>query len=400
METAEEGRRELSAADLYRWIRSTEVPRVLDVRSRVDHSRARLEGVEHVNRPYFELMEDGYDGVVEEFDTGSMLPVVCGKGGASGMVAEELRGRGVDAVNVSGGMEAWGRLLLRYPVDGVGRVNQFYRPATGCLSYLVEGSDGAAVVDPLREFAENYLEGVEGVDFAVDTHVHADHVSGVREVREEYGAEVVVSRGAVDRGVGYHDRAVGEGDILELGDVELTAMETPGHTSCMTSYLVEGDGVDVEDDAGDGGSDDGVGLGSADDGGGRVLLAGDSVFVDGVARPDLEEGVDVEKMASSLYDTVHRLLNLDDDILLAPGHCRWSSPRRGNGSVSATTEELRTRLDVVALDREGFVDHVLQVGERPANYEEIIDVNLGKQDLDDDEVFGLEAGPNNCAAGG
>ncbi len=382
MKAAGEEGRELSAEELYRWIRSSGSSRVLDVRSQDDHERWRLEGVDDVNRPYFDLMESGYDDVAEDLG-GDMVPVVCGKGGASDMVAEELRDRGVDAVNVSGGMEAWGRLLLKTPLDDADRIHQLYRPATGCLGYAVEGSDGAALVDPLREFTSRYLEWFTELRYVVDTHVHADHVSGVRELGEAAGAEVVVSKGAVERGVGYHDRELVEGSVLNLGDVELTMMESPGHTSCMASYLVEGSGVDLDDG----------------DGVDRVLLAGDSVFVDDVARPDLEDDVDVGEMASVLYDSVHRLLDVED-ALVAPGHCGWDAPRRSDGIVAASTSELRSRLDVVDLDREEFVDHVSRVGDRPANYEEIIEVNLGRLTLDDDEVFDLEAGPNNCAAGG
>jgi glyoxylase-like metal-dependent hydrolase (beta-lactamase superfamily II) len=148
---------------------------------------------------------------------------------------------------------------------------------------------------------------------------------------------------------------------------------TPGHTTGMTSYLV----------------------------GDSLLATGDGLFIESVARPDLEEGDDgAPDAARTLYESLQeRVLTLDDDVLVGGAHFSDAAEPAADGTYTAPIGALRERMDALSMDEDDFVDLVLaDMPPRPANYEQIIATNLGQETVDDEEAFTLELGPNNCAA--
>ncbi|OYR91583.1 MBL fold metallo-hydrolase, partial [Halorubrum sp. E3] len=210
--------------------------------------------------------------------------------------------------------------------------------------------------------------------YALDTHIHADHISGVRDLADE-GVEGVIPDAAVDRGVTYADQltTAADGDTFEVGDATIETVYTPGHTTGMTSYLV----------------DDGL------------LATGDGLFVESVARPDLEEGDDgAPDAARMLYESLQeRVLTLPDDTLIGGAHFSDAAEPAADGTYTAPIGEIVEEMDALTMDEDDFVDLILSdMPPRPANYEKIIATNLGQNAVDDQEAFTLELGPNNCAA--
>jgi glyoxylase-like metal-dependent hydrolase (beta-lactamase superfamily II) len=276
-------------------------------------------------------------------------------------------------------MNGWARIydaveVQRY--DGPGTVVQYQRPSSGCLGYVVYDGGEAAVIDPLRAFADRYVEDAAALGaeltYAFDTHVHADHVSGVRAVADATGATPVLPAGAADRGLAFDAAAVADGDALRVGDATLTALALPGHTSETTGFRL------------------------AD-----LLFAADSVFLDSVARPDLEAGdAGASALARRLHATIHdRLLGLSPDTRVLPGH-HPPGPIAVAGAPVATVADLRDRLDALALDEAAFVGRVTRdLPPRPANHERIVAINLGRETVDDATADALELGPNDCAVG-
>jgi len=336
------------------------------------------EPVTPVNAPYFDFLDDtpALDGV----PTDRRVTVICAKGGASEFVAGKLQNAGYDVEHVEGGMEGWAGVYEASELDAGGdaTVVQYRRPSSGCLAYLVVSDGEAAVVDPLRAFADRYVEdaAARGADlrYAVDTHVHADHVSGVRTLAAETNATVVLPETAAERGVEYETdyETVADGDRLAVGDVDVEVLHTPGHTTGMTTYRV-----------------------------GDVLFTGDGLFVESVARPDLEDPDAARDAARTLYDSLHeRVLARDDDAVVAPAHFGPGASAREDGTYTAELGELREAVPELDLDREAFVEAVVtDMPPQPANHETIIATNLGVEAVDDDEeAFRLELGPNNCAA--
>jgi glyoxylase-like metal-dependent hydrolase (beta-lactamase superfamily II)/rhodanese-related sulfurtransferase len=373
----------ITPSELKRRIDEGEAVTVLDARASSEFEEWHVEGptVTVANVPYFRFLDGADDDLLAQVPEGDPLVVLCAKGGASEFVAGTLKEAGRDVIHLEDGMNGWARVYERSEVtgyDGPGRVYQYRRPSSGCLSYLVVDGDEAAVIDPLREFADRYREDAADLGatmtYALDTHVHADHVSGVRALDDE-GVRGVVPEAAVDRGVRYADvvERLGDGDTLSVGEATIEAVHTPGHTTGMTSYLV----------------------------GESLLATGDGLFTESVARPDLEEGDDgAPDAARTLHESLHeRILTLPDDTVVAPAHFSDAADAAADGTYTATVGDLTERMDALSLDREAFVDLVLaDMPPRPANYEEIIGTNLGTQHVDDAEAFELELGPNNCAA--
>jgi glyoxylase-like metal-dependent hydrolase (beta-lactamase superfamily II) len=356
---------------------------ILDARMNADFDEWRVDGdnVEIANVPYFNFLDDVDEDLLADVPEGDPLVVLCAKGGASEYVAGTLKEAGRDVVHLEEGMNGWARIFERVEVeqyDGPGTVYQYQRPSSGCLSYLVVDDGAAAVIDPLREFTDRYLDDAADLGvtlrYAIDTHIHADHISGVRALDDE-GVRGVIPDAAVDRGVTYADvlETVADGDVLSVGDVDIEAVHTPGHTTGMTSYLV----------------------------GDSLLATGDGLFTESVARPDLEEGDEgAPDAARMLYETLQeRVLALPDDTLIAPAHFSDAATPAEDDTYTAELGDLVETMDALTADEDAFVDTVLaDMPPRPANYEDIIATNLGQQDASDEEAFELELGPNNCAA--
>ncbi|QGN07042.1 MBL fold metallo-hydrolase [Halorhabdus sp. CBA1104] len=357
---------------------------ILDVRMSGEYDEWHIDGesVETTNVPYYEFLdEDIGEDVFESLPEDEQITVVCAKGKASEYIAGVLAKEGYDAVNVADGMNGWASIYEAVELegyDGAGTVFQYQRPSSGCLGYLVVDGDEAAVIDPLRAFTDRYLDDAQAHDaelvYALDTHVHADHVSGIRALAEA-GVEAVLPAAAIDRGVEDAEKltAGSDGDVFTVGDVEIEAIHTPGHTTGMTSYLV----------------------------GERLLATGDGLFVESVARPDLEAGDEgAEDAAKQLYETLQeRILPLADDVLIAGGHTSEAADTAPDGTYTAPLGELREEMDALSMSESEFVQAVLaDMPPRPANYEAIIATNLGQNAIDDAEAFTLELGPNNCAA--
>jgi glyoxylase-like metal-dependent hydrolase (beta-lactamase superfamily II) len=357
---------------------------ILDVRASGDYEEWHIEGetVETVNAPYFHFLDDDYDeSLLEPLPTDEEVVVLCAKGGASEYIAAVLADEGYDVVHLEDGMNGWARIyeaeeVTRY--EGAGTLIQYQRPSSGCLGYMVVSDDQAAVIDPLRAFTDRYLEDAQarGADlkYAIDTHIHADHLSGVRALDDE-GVRGVIPEAAVDRGVTYADalETAADGDTFTVGDATIETVYTPGHTSGMTSYLV--------DDS--------------------ALLTGDGLFTESVARPDLEEGDDgAPDAARQLYESLQeRILPLGEDVIIGGAHFSDAAEPAADGTYTATIGELVDTMDALSLDEDAFVDLILSdMPPRPANYVDIIETNLGQQQADDEEAFTLELGPNNCAA--
>ena len=372
----------LSAAALQAKLDGGEPLRLLDVRDRDEYEQWRIRGesVTATQLPFTKFLQakvtGKVDGLVDEVAGTGPITAVCGRGEASAFVAGLLTDHGVEAQNLSDGMEGWARLYeARELTCDAATVLQYRRPSSGCLGYMVVGDGSAAVVDPLRAFTDRYVADAADRDasitHAIDTHVHADHVSGVRRLAAETGAEPMLSERAVARGVD-GVTALSDGDTLRVGSVTLEAVPLPGHTSGMTGFTV-----------------------------GDVLLAGDSVFLDSVARPDLEAGADgAVDLARDLHRTLtERLAARPAETLVAPGHYSESTTPAADGTFTATLGTLRDRLPAFSMDREAFVEYVCDdIPPRPANFERIIAINLGTATADDDTAFELELGPNNCAA--
>jgi len=228
-------------------------------------------------------------------------------------------------------------------------VRQLYLGCLAQASYIV-GSDGeACVIDPRRD-VEVYLDAarVRGwtIRHVIETHLHADFVSGHRELAAATGATIHVSRAA---GAGYPHDAVAEGSEIGVGGGRLRVLETPGHTPDSICLLLHGPGETAP----------------------SAVFTGDTLFIGDVGRPDLAAaaasaaasatGTPVaspEAQAGALYDSLHRkLLALPDAVIVYPGHGAGSMCGRNlsKETVSTIGEQRRTNYALQPMAREAFV---------------------------------------------
>lgn len=375
--------REITATALKRRLDGGEELTLLDTRRPSDFEAWQLThpNLTTINVPFTAFMEDDLETPVSSLpaEVEAQLPddlliTCCAKGLSSFFVAEVLAREGWDVLALEDGMEGWAALLedRTLDVDGV-EVVQFHRPSSGCLSYLLVAGDEVAVVDPLRVFATDYADAAvnrgASIRYAIDTHVHADHVSGVRAVAAQTDATVVLPTGATERGLAFDATLIGEGEALSLGDAELDAVPLPGHTSEMMGYRL-----------------------------GDVLLTGDTLFLDGVARPDLEDPREAREAATTLWETLQELAEEPADTVVAPGHAGPTTAPGTDGTFTARLGALRERLQAFSEPQDAFVERILaELPPQPPNHEELIEINLGHQSADQEEAFELELGPNNCA---
>lgn len=196
---------------------------------------------------------------------------------------------------------------------------QFYLSCLAHASYLIGSAGEAAVVDPQRD-VDQYITEADAhgfkIKYVIETHLHADFVSGHQELAARTGAEIVFGEKA---GATFPHRAVREGDELTFGTVVLRIMETPGHTPEGISVLVHD--TEIPDEP-------------------PKLLTGDTLFIGDVGRPDLAggKGFTSEMMAAMMYDSLHgKLLKLDDNVEVYPAHGAGSSCGRNISKETSST---------------------------------------------------------------
>ncbi len=213
---------------------------------------------------------------------------------------------------------------------------QFYLSCLAHASYLIADDGEGAVIDPQRD-VDHYLEAATRlgitIRYVIETHLHADFVSGHRELAARTGAEIVFGARA---GVEFPHRGVHEGDILQLGGLQLRPLETPGHTPESISWLVIEDGHPTK------------------------VLTGDTLFIGDVGRPDLAggRGYTSDEMASMLYDSLHtKILTLPDDVEVWPAHGAGSACGRNISSDTSSTigVQRRTNWALQPMSRQEFV---------------------------------------------
>src|ERR671933_274124 len=228
----------------------------------------------------------------------------------------------------------------------------------GCASYVVADGGEAAVVDPKWQI-EDYLELAHEHDFRIrhvlETHNHADHLSGRGRLAAATGATLHVS---AEAGAEYDHEPLEEGRALELGDARVTALRTPGHRPEHLSFAVEDRSREQAP---------------------WLLLTGDSVFVGDVARPDL--AVEPEEGARGLYRSLRRLLEHEDFVEVWPGHvggslCGGAGMSEKPGSTIGFERRFNPLLRLA--DEDEFVRELTGNPQpQPPNFERIVELNRG-----------------------
>jgi hydroxyacylglutathione hydrolase len=234
---------------------------------------------------------------------------------------------------------------------------QFVDDDLGCASYLV-GDDHAgiaAVVDPayaIEQYLDETLRRDVDLTLVLETHTHADHVSGHGRLALERDVPVRVHAAA---GANFPHEPLADGEGIELGDVVVQTLHTPGHRPEHCAFAV------IDRSRGDEP---------------WLVLTGDSLFVGDAARPDL--AVEAREGAEDLYESLQRLVALGDGVEVYPGHVAGSLCGASMSSKASTTVGFERRFNHAVVDRDEFLAGALgPQPPRPPNMDRIVELNRG-----------------------
>ncbi len=237
---------------------------------------------------------------------------------------------------------------------------QFYLACLAHASYLI-GSDGeAAVVDPQRDVDE-YIQEAEAnnlrIKYIIETHLHADFVSGHQELAERTGATIIFGQQA---NAGFEHQAVKDGDEVKLGQLILRFLETPGHTPEGICILVIDPSVSDQP---------------------QKVLTGDTLFIGDVGRPDLAggKGYTPQQMAELMYDSLHgKLMQLPDETEVYPAHGAGSMCGKNMSKETSSTigEQRKFNYALKPMSKSEFVGMMTaDLPEAPAYFPKDAEIN-------------------------
>lgn len=368
--------KEITVNKLKNYFESSQDVTVIDIREPDEYNDLHING--SINIPAFNDLHDGKKKNivhrVKSIGSENPLVLVCRSGQTSAAAVQALNEAGIPAINLSGGMLAWSLIWSKAEVlseKSSAKLIQIRRNGKGCLSYLLCSKKEGAVIDPCVD-AKVYIEVANQekvkITHVLETHVHADHLSRARLLSKKTKARMCLPRN--DRTV-YSYTPLEEKSTIQIGDITITAIRTPGHTLESMSYLIENE----------------------------WLITGDTLFVNSVGRPDLEKGdAGAEAGADLLFKSLHsRLLTLDHSLQIFPGH-HGGVIGFNRVPLSATLGDVKSQISLLKANKDLFVKSILEsLSQKPPNFERIIAINEGKAAYDESESPNLEAGGNRCA---
>jgi len=363
---------DITVKTLRDWLAEHKPVAVLDVRAQEDRDQWSIPGSMHLDA--YESLKQGRSDALAGFEPPAHGPIVtvCGRGKVSQIAAEQLRARGLNAISLIGGMQAWS---LAWNVAEVpltvsdAQFLQIRRTGKGCLSYILGSADSAAVIDASVEpGVYTQLAEAHGwrIRYVLDTHVHADHLSRSKVLAEQSGATLFMPE---QHRVHFDFSPLADGAAVQVGSTALTVLRTPGHTGESTCYLLNN----------------------------SCLMTGDTLFLGAVGRPDLHANEsEARERSSLLFRSLCRLRSLPQQLLVLPAHT--GTPVAFDGvPLAESLEDVFARLSCWFTSEDAFVTRLLsRLPPPPPNYHQIVDLNeRGASPAMD--VTELEAGANRCA---
>jgi glyoxylase-like metal-dependent hydrolase (beta-lactamase superfamily II) len=351
---------------------------ILDVRNEDAFVDWKIEGetFEYLNIPYFDLL-DGVEEIMDQLPKDKDILVVCAKEGSSIMVADMLSDEGKEVSYLEGGMKAWSEHLEPIKVGELtngGELYQFVRLGKGCLSYMVVSNGEAAIVDATRMtdiFIDFAKEKGATITNVFDTHLHADHISGGRNIAEVTNATYWLPPKDAEE-VTFEYASLEDGNNVVIGNttIDITALYSPGHTIGSTSFVIDE----------------------------KYLLSGDILFVDSIGRPDLAGKAEdwVADLRESLYK---RYKDLSMELTVLPAHFMIIDELNEDGSVGEKLGTLFAKNHGLNIESEEEFRKLVSenLPPQPNAYQEIRETNMGKVTPDEEKQREMEIGPNRCA---
>lgn len=359
--TSDELRQKLSAG---------EAVNIIDIRPSNERAEWFIPGSIHID--VYDKLKHNEAGVFEniQLDTSTPIVTVCGGGKTSLLAADILKQKGYNAFSLEGGMKGWSLVWnLAFQAFPDFEIWQIRRTGKGCLSYMLASNGEALIIDaslPLQVYAELVQKNNLKVKYILETHIHADHLSRSKELADYFQVPLYLP---APNKVQFQFKAVDADTVFTIGLVSLRSIPTPGHTMESFSYYIDN----------------------------SVLFTGDTLFTNGVGRPDLKSNTEesLEK-AKLLFRSLHKLLLLPGIVIVLPAHTNQPA-EFDNKLIKTTIAEVGKNISLLQVDEETFIHSLLQkIPPTPPNYLSIIEKNITGH-YEDINPVELEAGANRCA---
>lgn len=350
---------------------------ILDIRDSNTFNDWHIRNSENID-VYNDIWEGNFESVKQKL---SKLPkdkkivTVCNAGVTSQNASMLLESMGYSTLVLEKGMMGWNS--LHQAVDVINEndllVKQMIRVGKGCLSYMIcsNSTKECFVVDP-SQFVEEYAEVAKnsGLKIAgvIETHVHADHLSGARLLTELTKTMYYVSSDDLKAKTDFVD--LKNIDEVEIGQNKIRIIKTPGHTNGSVCLLVNN----------------------------KAILTGDTLFLEGAGRPDLGRNKEeIEKGAKLLFNSLEKIKRLDGNLIILPAHFT----NLGNAPICEKLNNLLNKNQPLKIDSESkFLNYIINnLPKTPPNYEQIKSINLNLMQLPRQMAEQMEFGPNRCASG-
>jgi glyoxylase-like metal-dependent hydrolase (beta-lactamase superfamily II)/rhodanese-related sulfurtransferase len=385
---------EIEPSDLKNKMDSGENLYILDVRTPEEYKSWKISYDKHVEPSLVPLDKLSSDEQIRNIPRDREVITVCSHGMRSKMAAEYLSQLGYNVKSIKGGMVAWNKIndlaLIPSKADLNLKIWQIRRISKGCMTYLISYLNNAVVIDPPCSSAAAIYEIAKKsnlrIKALIETHRHADHLSASMTLAKETGAILYLSpleEYEIEQSItnGLNITFLNYGQRIEISNgLALDVIHTPGHTVGSMSFK-----LDTLSDA------------NEHDKRETFLFSGDTLFVDGIGRPDLHDKVD--EFSRTLFLTYKKLASLPDNAIVLPSH--YSKSMKHEDPIFKTIREIKTYVKAFRMDEDEFINYVSSsIPPQPMNYKRILRLNkdlllCNKLHLDD-----LEAGPNSCGIQG
>ena len=349
---------------------------ILDIREYESFKDWHINGSENID-VYRDIWDGNFENVkkkLSKLSKDKKIVTVCNAGVTSQNASMLLESMGYNTLVLEKGMMGWNTLHQGFDIINEGDLllKQVIRVGKGCLSYLI-GSKSAKecfIVDP-SQFVEEYAELANESKFkikgVIETHVHADHISGAKLLTDITKSDYYVSSGDFKAKTNFID--LDNLEKIDIGKNTIKIIKTPGHTNGSICLLLNN----------------------------KFILTGDTLFLEGAGRPDLgKEKESEEKYAKILFLSLEKIKNLDKNLIVLPAHFA----NHGSTPICEKLDTLLKNNKALKINRENeFVRYILEnLPMAPPNYEQIKNINNNFISLPRQIGDKLEFGPNRCAS--
>ena len=393
---------QIKPTELKKKIDSGEDIFIIDVRNPEEHESWKVSYDKYLDTPVIPIDALSSPETLKQIPKDKQVVTFCGHGNRSMSAAKMLSEKGFDARSIEGGLDGWNTV---YDVASINDVNssvkiwQIRRVSKGCMSYLIASppEKKAVIIDPTCEIDNNAISAIINkndlrITGVIDTHMHADHLSGATRVAKRYGGKVYVSSLEPYEIKNRHDhdlnvKLIEEGDKIPIGEqIFLGAIHTPGHTNGSLCLKLQVNDVTATTDNGHE---------SVKNNNTHInLFTGDTLFVDGIGRPDLHNKA--KEFTHNLYNSYqHKILHLPEKTLILPAH--YGGAFEHSKPILSTIKSSKDSMSLLSAPENKFVRYVTtSIPPQPTNYEKILSINKLMTPCDEVEQKDIEAGPNSC----